>query len=268
MRDRPALTTPPCATSRRGPELQRGVVHGHGRHPSGQLPGHARQPAERRRRHAAGLPVGRNAHVRRQLQRHRDRAVAPAARPDRYVRAVPLASGPCRFRHPPRRPPGATQAVSPPRPPARCTPARWWPRWPAGLTRGLRAAGGWCASKTWTRHAASRARTTRILAQLAACGLTPDEPPVWQSQRTALVRTHAGPVDRCRLGLPVQLHTQGDCRRAGRTRRDTSAPRRAGLPRHLPRRPARPRRTRLAAPDRHFSAQSSRSPCQTDTVSY
>ena len=81
---------------------------------------------------------------------------------------------------------GPTSAASRPRPPGRCMPARWSRRWPAGSMRAPTAGAGWCASRTSTRRAASPARTQTILAQLAACGLLPDEAPVWQSRRGAL----------------------------------------------------------------------------------
>jgi hypothetical protein len=79
-----------------------------------------------------------------------------------------------------------------------------------------------------------------ILEQLAQCGLVPDEPPVYQSQRGALYQQALDSLTTPRAGLPLRLHAPGHRPRAGGFGPAARAPWRTGLPRHLPRRPARP----------------------------
>ena len=129
----------------------------------------------------------------------------------------------------------ATSAASRPRPPGRCTPARWSRHWHRGWTRARTAGAGWCASKTSTRRAACRAPTRRSSRSSRACGLVPDEPPLWQSRARRcyqaaldrLVGRAAGPIPAAARGetsssrwsargLPKQRHGElvypGTCR--------------------------------------------------------
>ena len=97
------------------------------------------------------------------------------------------------------------------------------------------------------RHAALRARRgpNASSRQLAACGLVPDEPPQWQSQRGAL---YQAALDRLvgarRWPIPAPARARTSSRRWPRRAGRARAARRAGLSRHLPRRPARTRRPR------------------------
>ena len=77
------------------------------------------------------------------------------------------------------------------------------------------AAAGWCASRTWTRRAACPARPRRSCEQLAACGLLPDEAPVWQSRRGALYQAALDQLVARRPGLPLRLLAQGHRAGAG-----------------------------------------------------
>ncbi len=86
-----------------------------------------------------------------------------------------------------------------------------------------------------------------ILRQLAACGLLPDEPPLWQSARGAAYQAaldrlvaagQAYPCACSRKDIEQALAAQGRPRRRGAG---------SALPRHLPRRAARPPGARLAA---------------------
>ena len=82
-----------------------------------------------------------------------------------------------------------------------------------------------------------------ILATLAHFGMTPDEPPVWQSTRDA---AYTAALERLVAAgrLSVRLHAQGNRRFAARRAR---APYDARVPGHLPHRPARQARARVAA---------------------
>jgi hypothetical protein len=86
-----------------------------------------------------------------------------------------------------------------------------------------------------------------ILEQLAHCGLVPDEPPVYQSQRGALYQNALDSLTARALAYPCACTRQDIALRAGGFGPGARTPWRAGLPRHLPRRPARPARARLAA---------------------
>ena len=63
-----------------------------------------------------------------------------------------------------------------------------------------------------------------------------------------------------RGGLPLRLHAPGYCQRAAGSRPDTAKAQRAGLPRHLPERTARPCGTLLAAQHGAFYIKSSVNP--------
>jgi glutamyl-Q tRNA(Asp) synthetase len=99
-----------------------------------------------------------------------------------------------------------------------------------------------------------------ILQQLADCGLRPDEAPVWQSERTVLYqlpldalvqRGLAYPCGCSRKDIELVLASQGQDR-----------PRHSELiyPRHLPPRPERQGRPRLAPAHRFTCTKSASSP--------
>ena len=220
--------------------------------PGGRPPGAQGHDAGRTRR-AAVLRLARRARPAeawagrcsggwRSWKARRRAAPSSSATPARWTeRPAPLPHARRRRCHPPMSAAvsAAMSAASRRRPPGRCTPARWSRRWPAGWTPARTAAAGWCASRTSTRRAARAGTDALILAQLATCGLQPDEPPWWQSARGAGLPGGAGAPAGRRPGLPLRLHAPRHRRRLGRARRRAPAPRRAHLPRHLPRRAAR-----------------------------
>ena len=77
-----------------------------------------------------------------------------------------------------------------------------------------------------------------ILQQLAACGLVPDEPPVWQSQRGSLYQAALDQLVHEGRAYPCACSRKDIEQRAGSAGPRAPTPRRTGLPRHLPRRPA------------------------------
>ena len=127
------------------------------------------------------------------------------------------------------------------RPPGRCMSARWRPRSPPWLD--ARAHGGrWLVRIEDVDTPRCVSGADRLIPrQLAACGLVPDGEPLWQSTaRRALPGRARAPSPL--VGLPCAC-TRSDIERARWPRRASRAAwRRAGLPRHLPRWLAGPRR--------------------------
>ena len=108
------------------------------------------------------------------------------------------------------------------------------------------AAAGWCASKTSTRRAACRAPTASSCSSWPIAACTPTNRPLWQSQRSALYQQALDELVARGLAYPCGCSRRDIEAALQRLGRGAAAPRRAGLPGHLPRRPARQGGARLA----------------------
>ena len=125
-----------------------------------------------------------------------------------------------------------------------------------GAGQLARRAGAWRAlagAHRRRRHAALRAGAAdTILAQLAACGLVPDEAPVWQAARGAIVPGRARCIAARGPGLPLRLAAARTSTTFWAARgRPVDRHAEAGVSRHLSRWAERQARARLAAALRH-----------------